>query len=112
MCPYMPWGEETRAQLHAAFQVGRRLGSRVVGIGSRSLRGLLYLSESDNFFVGTLAVPSQTGFWPLRRLRLSKWVVCRGCQSIHPLAKLDSLHRSHDNFRRFLGGALLAPNRS
>ncbi len=52
MCPYMPWGEETSAQRRAAFQVGLRLGSRVVGIGNRGRRGLLYLCESDNFFAG------------------------------------------------------------
>ena len=105
-------GEETGAQRRAAFQVGVRLGSRVVGIGRQGCEDLIYLSESDNFFMGTLAVPMRTHFRPLLSSGLSKWVELRGCRAILQLAKLDSLHRSHDNFRRFLCGALLASSRS
>jgi hypothetical protein len=91
-------GEETCEQPRAAFQESRRLGSRIPGIGSNIRVGLIYLSESDNFFEGPVAAAITKQF---EVSNLSKWVDCRIFPAECGRAKLDSLHANHHNFRRF-----------
>jgi hypothetical protein len=97
-------GGETRAQRRAAFQASQRLGSRIGDIGRNILEGLIYLSESDNFFEGPVAASAG-----IRSTApsLSKWEDCRDCQPAEPAPKLDSLRANHHNFRRFPSGAHL-----
>jgi hypothetical protein len=66
---------------------------------------LIYLSESDNFLEGTVAVTASKS---LAMKTLSKWVDYRDCPAAPIAAKLDSLRRSHHNFRRFPSGAQAA----
>ena len=81
------------------------LESRIVGIGRQRREGLIYLSESDNFLEGTVAVTASKSS---DIKTLSKWVDYRDCPAALTAAKLDSLRRSHHNFRRFPSGAQAA----
>src|SRR5450432_1826460 len=109
MFPYMPWGEEAHSQHRAAFQEGERLGSGIGGIGSNARRGLIYLSESDNFLqIAQERCRKPVGDVVSRRTCQNGWTTATSWR-LPSFPKLDSLHRSQDNFRGFLVGALLAP---
>ena len=73
MCPYMPWGGKGVRSI-VLHSKRRRLGPRIGGIGSNIREGLIYLSETDNFFEWAGATAESR---PHAAKTLSKWVDCR-----------------------------------
>src|SRR5262249_43965221 len=89
MYPYMPWGDVLDAASCRAPGAWERFGSSLV-IGCGDWPGLLYLSESANFFGREMlltlsAAPEEV--WNVRMGKPLSW------RRPLRLLKLDSLHR-------------------
>ena len=100
MRPYIPWGKSYARHL-AAFQGAAGALNRIAHIGSIVAEGLLYLSESANFFGGGSAADAVTyalSFASETRtnVKMEKPLTWRRPAG---LLKLDSLHCFRFRFR-------------
>jgi hypothetical protein len=89
MYPYMPWGDVFDAASCRAPGAQERFGSSLV-IGCGDWSGLLYLSESVNFFIREMLLKLSAAPEASRNVKMGKPLSWR-----RPLRllKLDSLHR-------------------